>query len=71
MPCYYFHIVGQRPHRDEAGEEHPHDQAAWETAIRSVRDLEHGYVPGEEWRLEVLHDDTPVFLITVTSAKLR
>lgn len=71
MACYFFHIAGPRPHLDETGEELLHDHAAWETAMRVMRDLEYGYGPGEEWRLEVHHDDTPVFLITVTSARLR
>jgi hypothetical protein len=71
MPRYFFHIDGRRAHRDQVGEELSHDDAAWQTSMRALRELEYDFSPGEDWQLQVYHDDLPVFLIKVSSSKLR
>jgi hypothetical protein len=71
MPRYFFHIVGERPHRDQVGEDLNHDEAAWKASMRALRELEDRFSPGDDWRLEVFHEDAPVFLITVSSRRLR
>jgi hypothetical protein len=71
MPRYFFHINSARSHLDELGEDCEHDDAAWQSSVRMLRDLEDGFRPGEEWQLEVHHEKTPVFLITVQARRLR
>jgi hypothetical protein len=71
MPRYFFHIESERAHRDDLGEELQHDAAAWQSAVRMLRDLEHGFQPGEEWRLEVCDEANPLFLITLQTRRLR
>ena len=70
MPRYYFHIDGEKPHSDSTGEELEHDARAWEAAVRTVRDIESGFTPGDQWTLEVHRDRTPVFLISIASRRL-
>lgn len=53
MPRYFFHFNGSRAHRDDIGELLDHDMAAWQQSLRMLRDLEHGFGPGDDWRLEV------------------
>ena len=52
MARYFFHIDGQRPHRDDQGEELRDEAAAWRAAIRHTRDIEDGFAPGHRggWR---------------------
>jgi hypothetical protein len=71
MPRYFFHIAGRRPYVDVTGDQFRHNAAAWEAAMRAMRDLEHGYNAGDQWQLEVGEDETPVFVIQVTSSRLR
>ena len=71
MPRYFFHINGRRAHRDEVGEHLADDAAAWNTSMRALRELEYCFDPGEDWQLEVCNDDRAVFLIKVSSLKLR
>lgn len=71
MARYYFHIDGQCPHCDEYGEDLPHDEAAWQAALRLMRDIEDGFRPGHTWRLDV-HDGTvPVYLVEITTHRRR
>jgi Domain of unknown function (DUF6894) len=71
MTRYFFHIDGNRPHRDGLGEDHPDDDAAWQAAIRLTRDIEDGFRPGHSWRLEV-HDGTvPVYLVEIKTVRRR
>lgn len=67
MPHYYFHIDGKTSHRDANGEDFDDDQKAWSAAIRLMREFESHLVPGEEWRVEVVRDQTPIYLISVWS----
>jgi hypothetical protein len=71
MPKYFFHIEGSKLYRDEVGVTLPDDGAAWEEARRAVRDIEHYLAPGEEWRLEVCAEGKPVFMLMVSSRRLR
>jgi hypothetical protein len=71
MPRYFFHIDGRRAHRDQVGEELRDDDAAWDASVRALRELEYDFNPGEDWQLRVCHDELPVFIIKVSSAKLR
>jgi len=65
MARYFFHIDGQRPHRDDQGEELRDEAAAWRAAIRHTRDLEDGFAPGHSWRLEVHDGEGQVYLIEI------
>ena len=40
MALYFFHISNGHPFTDSAGEELPDDAAAWDQAVRTVRDVE-------------------------------
>jgi len=71
MARYFFHIDGDRPHRDEHGEECPHDAAAWQAAVRLTRDIEDGFQPGQQWRLEVHDGIVPVYLVEIVARRLR
>jgi hypothetical protein len=70
MPRYYFHVDGQRPHVDVSGEELPDDERAWVCALRTLRDVEDGLAPGDEWSLKVYRGKTHIFTVTVTSFHL-
>jgi hypothetical protein len=69
MLRYYFHFEGSRPHADETGELLKGDDAAWEAALRLVRDVEHGLRPGEDWTLRVVNETGPVFILTMTTKR--
>lgn len=71
MARYFFHIDGQRPHRDELGEDLADDAAAWRAAVRLTRDIEHDFHPGHVWRLEVHHGREPVYLVEITTHRRR
>jgi hypothetical protein len=71
MARYYFHIEGNKPHRDEMGEVFADDTAAWEAALRFTRDIEDGFHPGHSWRLEVHDGAVPVYLIEIKSHRKR
>ncbi len=72
MPRYFFHFNGSRAHRDNVGEMLDGDIDAWQQSLRMLRDLEHGFQPEDEWRLEVHdHEKSPVFLITVQARRFR
>jgi uncharacterized protein DUF6894 len=70
MARYYFYLQGTRPYLDEDGIELADDGSAWQQAKRFVRDIEGEFEPGEQWRLEVLRDGRPIFLLIVNSSKL-
>jgi hypothetical protein len=71
MTRYFFHIDGERPHRDEVGEELSTDAAAWSVAMRLARDIEDSLGPGQDWKLEVHDADTAVFLVAITTRRFR
>ncbi|WP_456702176.1 DUF6894 family protein [Bradyrhizobium sp. USDA 4449] len=71
MQRYYFHFEGSRPHTDKAGEFLKSDEAAWDAALRLVRDVENGLRPGDQWILCVSSDDTPVFILRMTTERCR
>ncbi|MGY4370543.1 hypothetical protein ACVW1A_006608 [Bradyrhizobium sp. LB1.3] len=67
MLRYYFHFEGSRPHADETGELLKRDDAAWEAALRLVRDVEQR--PGEDWTLRVVNETGPDFILTMTTKR--
>lgn len=71
MPRYFFHIDSERAHRDEVGEDLLHEEAAWQSSVRMLRDLEHGFRPGHAWRLEVCSNEAPIFVISVKSSRVK
>ena len=71
MARYFFHIDGTRPHRDEHGEDLLHDEAAWQAAVRLTRDIEDGFQPGNNWRLEVRDCGALVYLIEIRTSRHR
>ena len=72
MALYFFHISNGHPFTDSAGEELPDDAAAWDQAVRTVRDVESSLNLGDSnrWSLEVNRGDTPIFRIDVAAHKL-
>ena len=70
MTRYFFRIDGERAHRDQVGEDLNHDEAAWQISVRALRELEYGFNPGDDWQLQVFHEDVPMFLIKVSSAQV-
>jgi hypothetical protein len=68
MPRYFFHIDAQKPYRDETGETHKNDRAAWRAALRLARDIEDNLAPGNSWALKVCRDETAIYSISVRSA---
>jgi hypothetical protein len=71
MPRYYFNFEGRRPHDDRTGEVLRDDEAAWREAVRLVRDVEDRLQPGDEWKLRVLEEKVPVFVLTITTRRCR
>ena len=72
MQRYCFHFEGSRPYTDEAGELLKSDEAAWDAALRLVRDVENRLRPGDQWTLRVFSEDTPVFiLLRMTTERCR
>ena len=71
MPRYFFDISGGAPFSDPDGEELPHDQAAWDEALRTVRDVETTLDPDKwpRWSLEVKRDGMTIFRIDVSARK--
>lgn len=71
MPRYFFHINGERPHRDEIGEELADDGDAWHEAMGRARDIEDTLRPGEAWRLDVREGNFVVYVVTITTQRRR
>jgi hypothetical protein len=71
MARYFFHIEGEKPHRDEIGEDLPDDEAAWKAAMQLARDVEDNLRPGQTWRLDVRDRDKPVYLVAITTHRQR
>jgi hypothetical protein len=71
MNRYFFHVDGNKPHRDEMGEDFADDAAAWAAALRFTRDIEDGFHPGHTWRLEVHDGVVPVYFIEITTRRHR
>ncbi|MGY4568534.1 hypothetical protein QA639_09785 [Bradyrhizobium pachyrhizi] len=72
MSRYYFHITNGHPFDDPAGEELQDEQAAWQQALLTVRDIESnlGLDASNRWSLVVKREDMPVFQIEVTAKRL-
>ena len=70
MARYYFHIDEPRPHQDELGENFEDDDRAWRAAVGLMRDVESGLEPGHAWRLEVYREQTPIYLISVSTSRI-
>lgn len=71
MTRYFFHIDGEKPHRDEIGEELPTDAEAWSAAMRLARDIEDSLTPGQNWRLEVFEADRRVYFVAISTRSFR
>jgi hypothetical protein len=69
MPTYFFHIDGERPHRDVIGEDLPHDEAAWVEALRLTRDIEGMVQPGQRWTLEVHDGNRVLYRVAITTER--
>jgi hypothetical protein len=71
MPRYFFHISNGHPFKDPAGEELPHDDAAWEEALRTVRDIEANLDldSANVWSVEVKRGDRSIFRIDVSARR--
>jgi hypothetical protein len=72
MPRYFFHITRGHPFRDRQGEELRDDQAAWDEALRTVRDIEASLDlnGSSEWSLEVRRGARPIFQINVSAHRV-
>jgi hypothetical protein len=66
MPSYQFRISGSKPFFD-ADVQLRSSEAAWEEALRLVRDIEGSLQPGESWTLDVGEEGTTIFRISVTT----
>jgi hypothetical protein len=71
VPKYFFNITNGHPFRDAVGEDLPDDSAAWEQAVRTVRDIEASLnLDGSsKWSLEVKRDETSIFRIDVAAQR--
>ncbi|MCC8982859.1 DUF6894 family protein [Bradyrhizobium acaciae] len=69
MPTYYFRISGTDPFFTADGVELSNDAVAWEEARSLLRDAEESLQAGEDWTLEVLRDQCPLFRIWLHSEK--
>lgn len=76
MPRFYFNVSnGARLNdRDDLGQELPDRRSAWEIATRytadSLRDLDGGLQPDDDWRLEVRSEDgARVFQILIRASQ--
>jgi hypothetical protein len=71
MPRYFFHISNGHPFKDARGEDLQDDNAAWEQALRTVRDVESVLdLDGSSvWSLEVKREDTSIFRIDVSAQR--
>lgn len=69
MTRYTFKITNGEDFSDS--EELSDDDAAWEQALRTVRDIESALrSAGGEWSLVVLRDGSPLYRIDVRAEKL-
>ena len=71
MPHYFFHIDGERPYRDQDGQELPGDEAAWHEGMRMTRDIETALRPGHDWHLDIMEGERPVYRIEVATFRRR
>jgi DNA transposition AAA+ family ATPase len=72
MPLYFFDISGGGPAMDAVGEELPDDEAAWQEAVRTARDVEWTLNPERSPHsvLEVKRDRRMLFRIEVSAPKI-
>ncbi|MBV8701315.1 DUF6894 family protein [Bradyrhizobium sp.] len=70
MPRYYFDIDGDKPYRDNMGEDLASDEIAWRQAMRIVREIEDVLTPGGEWCLHVRAEETLLFRIKVLAERV-
>jgi hypothetical protein len=73
MPRYFYHISNGHPFEDTTGEDLPDDHAAWEEALRTVRDIEQTLrLDGANaWSVEVQRGDKPIFRIDVWARRIE
>ena len=66
---FRYTIADTRPFSAELAV--PSEEAAWEEALRLVRDIETALRPGETWVLTVDEGESPVFRIRIETTDLR
>jgi hypothetical protein len=76
MPVYHFEVHDGVVGTTTTGEELANDEKAWTEAIifagEVLKDIDGRLRPGDGWELRVTdRDRTPVFLIEISTKKLR
>ncbi len=76
MPVYHFEVHDGGVGTTTSGEELANDEKAWTEAIifagEVLKDIDGRLRPGDGWELRVTdRDRTPVFLIEISTKKLR
>lgn len=71
MRTFRFDISGPRPFQHVDGTQLPSSDAAWNEAVRFVRDIEDALEPGDSWTLDVSEDGTPIFRIAIVTMDMR
>ena len=71
MPRYFFDISNGHPFHDPAGEELADDNAAWQEALRTVRDIEANLHldSASVWSVEVKRGERSIFRIDVSARR--
>jgi hypothetical protein len=69
MRTFKFTIADSKVFTDEA--QLPSEEAAWQEALRLVRDVESSLKPNETWVLTVSEGNHPIFRINVRTEDLR
>jgi hypothetical protein len=71
MSNYQFRISSGHPFESPA-EDLPDDEAAWEQAVATVRDIDSNLSldKSPDWSIEVRRDGTPIFRIDVSAKRL-
>jgi hypothetical protein len=68
---YYFKIVDGSQFTDSEGQELPDDDAAWQQALQTVRDVEATLTLGGTWSIEVRRERKPILRIDVSAQRIE
>jgi len=68
---YYFKIVDGGQFTDSEGQELPDDDAAWQQALQTVRDVEGTLTLGGTWSIEVRREQKPILRIDVSAQRIE
>ena len=71
MSRYYFKIVDGGQFTDSEGQELPDDDAAWQQALQTVRDVEGTLTLGGTWSIEVRREQKPILRIDVSAQRIE